>query len=139
MTEPLFLAAAGTVLVVDRATKTLVERLLPLGVTVPATRWAPVRLRRVRNPRLAGVRGVVVGLWLVTVTATVLLAQIPFDGDEVAQLGLGAALGGATGNAVDRVVHRGVVDFIDVRAWPVFNLADVGITGGTVLTLLRMG
>ena len=46
---------------------------------------------------------------------------------------LGLQLGGAIGNLVDRVRLGHVVDFIDVGAWPVFNLADsaivVGLTG----------
>ena len=46
---------------------------------------------------------------------------------------LGLQLGGAIGNLVDRVRLGHVVDFIDVGAWPVFNLADsaivLGLTG----------
>jgi signal peptidase II len=52
-----------------------------------------------------------------------------------ARIGLGAALGGATANVVDRLWRGGVVDFIDLRFWPVFNLADCAIVGGIVLTL----
>jgi len=58
---------------------------------------------------------------------------------------LGLLLGGATGNLVDRLfrapgVGRGaVVDFIDFRVWPVFNLADSAIVvGGLLAVLLSM-
>jgi signal peptidase II len=58
---------------------------------------------------------------------------------------LGLLLGGATGNLVDRVFRapgpgRGaVVDFIDFRVWPVFNLADSAIVcGGLLAVLLSM-
>jgi signal peptidase II len=58
---------------------------------------------------------------------------------------LGLLLGGATGNLVDRVFRapgpgRGaVVDFIDFRVWPVFNLADSAIVcGGLLAVLLTM-
>jgi signal peptidase II len=49
-------------------------------------------------------------------------------------LGLGLLVGGGMGNLFDRVFRGGlVVDFIDFRFWPVFNIADIGIVVGTVL------
>ncbi len=54
-------------------------------------------------------------------------------------VGLGLLVGGGMGNLYDRVFRDGlVVDFIDVRIWPVFNLADVGIVTGTGLVLLYL-
>ena len=47
----------------------------------------------------------------------------------------GLLLGGAAGNLIDRLDHGYVTDFIDLPAWPAFNLADVCITAG-VLSLL---
>jgi signal peptidase II len=55
---------------------------------------------------------------------------------------LGLLLGGAVGNLVDRIFRspgpgRGaVVDFLDFRVWPVFNLADSAIVVGGVLAVL---
>lgn len=55
---------------------------------------------------------------------------------------LGMLLGGATGNLADRIFRapgpgRGaVVDFIDFRVWPVFNLADSAIVCGGLLAVL---
>ena len=71
----------------------------------------------------------------------------PADGapaalDRLGRAALGLLLGGATGNLVDRLlrspgVGRGaVVDFIDFRVWPVFNLADSAIVVGGVLAVL---
>jgi signal peptidase II len=51
---------------------------------------------------------------------------------------LGLVLGGALGNLTDRAI-RGpglsgrVIDFIDVRVWPVFNIADSAVLIGAVL------
>jgi signal peptidase II len=57
-------------------------------------------------------------------------------------LALGLQLGGAVGNLVDRIQSGSVIDFIDFRIWPVFNLADSAIVLGGVLFvifLLREG
>ncbi|MFH1559843.1 MAG: signal peptidase II [Chloroflexota bacterium] len=50
----------------------------------------------------------------------------------ILHMSLGLQLGGAIGNLVDRVRLGYVVDFIDVGAWPVFNLADSAIVVGLV-------
>jgi signal peptidase II len=53
---------------------------------------------------------------------------------------LGLIIGGALGNLVDRLVrhHAGaVIDFVDLRWWPVFNVADAAITVGVVVAVMR--
>ena len=50
-------------------------------------------------------------------------------------IGIGLLLGGALGNAVDRVRIGGVVDFFDFRVWPIFNVADMAICTGVSLIL----
>jgi signal peptidase II len=47
--------------------------------------------------------------------------------------GLSLPLGGALGNLLDRLRHGHVVDFIDFRVWPVFNVADMAICTGAAL------
>ncbi|KAF0133865.1 MAG: lipoprotein signal peptidase [Candidatus Saganbacteria bacterium] len=55
-----------------------------------------------------------------------------------AQVPLGLVLGGAAGNILDRLVRHYVVDFIDFRVWPVFNIADIMINVGVFLIILMM-
>ncbi|MGB1548070.1 MAG: signal peptidase II [Alphaproteobacteria bacterium] len=54
--------------------------------------------------------------------------------------GLGLIIGGALGNAVDRLRYGAVFDFLDFHAfgahWPAFNLADAAITVGVALILI---
>ena len=45
-------------------------------------------------------------------------------------------LGGAIGNLIDRITFGYVIDFIDFRIWPVFNVADSAITIGAGIILL---
>ena len=46
-------------------------------------------------------------------------------------------LGGAIGNLIDRIALGYVVDFIDFRIWPVFNIADSMITIGAAVILFK--
>jgi signal peptidase II len=76
-------------------------------------------------PRLA------VWLWGLAVLGTiVLIHHAPPLQAWAAGASLGVAIGGATGNILDLVRRGAVVDFIDVRVWPVFNIADVCIVLG---------
>ncbi len=45
-------------------------------------------------------------------------------------------LGGALGNLIDRARLGHVVDFVDLHFWPVFNIADIGITVGAALFII---
>ncbi|MDA9591565.1 signal peptidase II [Pelagibacteraceae bacterium] len=50
-------------------------------------------------------------------------------------------IGGATGNLIDRIAYGAVVDFIDLHYqnlhWYVFNIADIYISFGCILLILR--
>ena len=48
-------------------------------------------------------------------------------------LALGLILGGALGNLTDRIRLGYIIDFIDFRIWPVFNIADSAITIGLII------
>ena len=49
---------------------------------------------------------------------------------------LGLVVGGALGNLIDRVRLGQVVDFLDFRFWPVFNLADTAIVIGAFILII---
>ena len=54
---------------------------------------------------------------------------------------IGLVLGGAVGNAIDRVNHGAVIDFLDFYLgayhWPAFNLADAAIVIGVAAIILE--
>jgi signal peptidase II len=63
-------------------------------------------------------------------------------GDVLTQTGLALIAGGAAGNLLDRLLHGGVTDFLELHAgsfsWPAFNLADSAITVGALLVVLEL-
>ncbi len=54
------------------------------------------------------------------------------------RFGIGLQVGGAIGNAIDRVRYGCVVDFLDFRVWPVFNVADIAIVSGVGCIILTV-
>ncbi len=84
------------------------------------------------------------GVWLLlgfTLAATALLAAWLWRTNSfIAGLGLGAIIGGALGNACDRLAYGAVVDFLDLHAFGrhffVFNIADAAINVGVALLIL---
>jgi signal peptidase II len=135
--------AAGVVYAVDRLTKVLAERHLQGR---PPVRLIPpvLQLRFTENP--GGAFGLFGGQpWLFfAATVGVCLLIVALSTRQVsrgAAVAMGLVLGGALGNLTDRII-RGpgmsgqVVDFIDLRVWPVFNLADSAIVIGGILLLL---
>lgn len=48
----------------------------------------------------------------------------------------GLIFGGAVSNFIDRIIHGYVIDYISVSFWPVFNLADIFITGGIFFMII---
>jgi signal peptidase II len=139
------------VIAVDRATKLCIERYSS------ATFYRPILFDIVflvhnQNPGIAfGVFSDSNSPWLrpllllSSAAVMVFLAWLLLSkraGGRLAQCGLAMILGGAAGNALDRLLHGGVTDFLGVRLgtyiWPPFNVADSAITIGVVLVLIEL-
>lgn len=131
---------ALTVIVLDQVAKALVVHALPSGGL--ALFGGAIHLDYVRNSGAAfGVYrtgGLTFAVIAVLVSAGILvyfrrLARSPL----AVRFGLGLIEGGALGNLIDRVRLGYVVDFIDLRWWPVFNVADSAIVVGVALLLIQ--
>ena len=53
------------------------------------------------------------------------------------QYGFDFILSGALGNLISRIFYSYVIDFIDFKIWPVFNLADLFITSGAIILIYK--
>jgi signal peptidase II len=78
-----------------------------------------------------------------TLAATGLLAWWLFRSrSTLSAVGLGLIIGGALGNAIDRLAHGAVMDYLDLHAFGrhffVFNTADAAINIGVALLVLDL-
>ncbi|MDH4180316.1 MAG: signal peptidase II [Armatimonadota bacterium] len=140
--EAILLAVATLTFAADQLVKAAARAGLTLSTPLPLVRnW--VQLRLVENTESAF--GLISSGWLlIAVGAAVCLAILVYvtvgrglDAAPARALPLGLVLGGSLGNLLDRIRTGAVTDFIDLRVWPVFNLADIAITVG--IALLAMG
>ena len=82
------------------------------------------------------------GILLGIITGSVLLlsfwAHYVRHAGPLMETSLALILGGAVGNWIDRLRLGSVIDFLDFRVWPVFNLADTAISIGVFLYCLLL-
>lgn len=84
------------------------------------------------------------GRWALSGLAVVIAAALGVwmwrVGKPLLAVALGAIIGGAIGNVIDRIRVGAVIDFLDFHAfgyhWPAFNVADTGITLGAAALIL---
>jgi len=147
--QELMLKIAIGVIALDLLTKVLAVRYLenrPNIVLIPAlfgeNAGPLLQFTFFRNPGAAFSLGTST-TWVFTILAFVIAFYIYRTGKKVVRLSwaicLGAMLGGAIGNLIDRLfrspgVFRGaVVDFIQIPYWAVFNIADMGVSISAVV------
>lgn len=122
----------------DQVTKHVVASELALNGEVRVV--GPVSIRHVHNS------GIAFGLLasatpaIIVLTAVALAWMLAFFARSGARhpalpTALGLLSGGSLSNLVDRVRLGHVTDFLDLRFWPAFNLADVCIVAGVALLL----
>ncbi len=133
--------AAGIV-ILDIATKLLIQNVMAENHSIPL-------IRNILHFTFITNTGTLFGLFqnanlfFILISAAVIgflgyyLATNNIE-DKLSAIGFGLVTGGAIGNLIDRIVYGHVIDFIDVRVWPVFNIADSAITIGVVLLILKM-
>ncbi len=129
------------VLAMDQVLKSLVVRSLQHGRVIDLL-GGLVRLDFTRNSGAAFGMFQSGGLVFAAVAVVVSLGILVFahriaESALVLRIALGLILGGALGNLLDRLRLGYVVDYVDVRWWYVFNLADSAIVVGVVLLLLQ--
>lgn len=138
---PLLLSVAAFALALDQLSKAWAVERLGNGEIIDLA--GSLRLRLTMNYgsafSLADGRGPLISL-LALIVVAVLLRTGRHATRPAMAVALGLVLGGAIGNLIDRAFREGdgflgggVVDFVDLQWWPVFNVADSAIVVGAIL------
>jgi len=148
-----YLIAAG-VFVLDRVTKLVIDRLVPLW---DSHEVIPGFFNIVHTENAAAAFSLFAGaapgwrrFFLIgsSTAAAVLLSVLLWRdgaravGSRMVSIGMALILGGAVGNLYDRVIPGTVTDFLELYLgsfrWPAFNVADSAISIGAGLILLDL-
>jgi len=138
----LSLAAVGlAALGADQLTKSIVTSRLDLNDDVHVV--GPFSIHHVTNS------GIAFGLFASATSIVILLTGFAVawmlyffarsgSRHPVLPVALGLVIGGSVSNLLDRVRLGHVTDFLDLRYWPAFNLADTFIVVGVAALLLAL-
>ena len=130
------LSVAGAAFLADQLTKEVVGRTLGMGESVDIT--GPFSLHHVQNSGIAfglfsSRTTVVIGITAIAVAWMLWFFARSGRRHPVLPVALGLVLGGSIANLSDRVRLGHVTDFLDLEAWPAFNLADAFIVIGVAV------
>ncbi|MEA3506030.1 MAG: signal peptidase II [Elusimicrobiota bacterium] len=127
---------ALSVILADRLIKFLV--MVNLRPGEPVVIFPFLNLTYLKNTGIAfslfhGANNILV--WINAAVILFLMGILYSSKDETRSLRAAYALimGGALSNLWDRIAYGAVIDFIDFKIWPVFNIADTAITAGAAL------
>lgn len=138
----MFFVIVALTLFLDQVSKAIVQMLMYHGESIPVIPHI-FNITYILNPGAAF--GLLAHQTTLFVTVTLLLVmgvalgyrKLPLERPRL-RYGLGLVIGGALGNLVDRLRYGSVVDFLDFRVWPIFNLADTAIFMGACLLIWDM-
>ena len=145
----IFAVVTAASLVIDQATKILVDRTMELYQSIPVIDGL-FSITHVRNRGAAFSflsnfdyrRPFFVAITLVAMIAIIVTFRKLRDDQRLAAVSLSLIFSGAVGNLIDRVRLGEVIDFLDVywqtHHWPAFNVADSAICVGVALLALDM-
>ena len=137
---------SSSLIVVDQYTKFMITLHIPLSYSINVVEGF-FNLTHVRNSGVAfGIFSeqnsqlkpyLLIFVSIIAIIAILVIFHQTGKEKRLVQGGLVLVFSGAIGNLIDRVLHKEVIDFIDIffnnRHWPAFNVADACITIGVML------
>ena len=130
------LIAIPAVLALDQLSKAAIRATMELGQSWPAEGFFRITYGTNSGSAFGLFRdqtALLIAASVVAIAFLVFFYRSYSPPSALLRLAIGLQLGGAVGNLADRVRTGYVVDFIDVGAWPIFNVADSSIVVGMAL------
>ena len=141
MKKAVYPLIAAVVIVLDQITKYLVRSNMQPGDSIPLIgNW--LRLLYVRNTGTAfsmfsGNKWITVALTSVLIIACIIyVIHEARSGSRVVSILLTFVIAGGVSNMIDRLALGYVTDMISCWSFAVFNVADIAVTCGCILTVL---
>ncbi|MGI6727623.1 MAG: signal peptidase II [Anaerovoracaceae bacterium] len=133
----------GILIIVDQFTKYIIQSNLDLNQSVSVIEGV-FHITYIHNygaafSILEGKQG-----FFIAVTSVVIIAIIVYivfnrhNAYPLLLVSLSLISGGGIGNLINRIQVGYVVDFLDFRIWPIFNVADIAVCCGCLLILIYM-
>ena len=125
----------------DQAIKYLVVQSMSLYETIPVLQDI-FHITYIHNTGAAfsmmeGLRGLLIFLPLFMILAALIFMIVKRrDGHPLLMTSVALIAGGGIGNLIDRIALGYVVDYLDFRVFPIFNLADICVCVGCGLLVL---
>jgi len=131
-------AIAVAAIVADQLTKHIVASQLWLDENVKVL--GPLSIHHVQNSGIAfglfsQATGVVIVLTLIAIGWMIVYFSRSGARHPLLPVAVGLLIGGSVSNLADRIRLGHVTDFLDLRYWPAFNLADGFIVIGVAILL----
>ena len=137
---------SSALIVIDQYTKFMITLHIPLSYSINVVEGF-FNLTHVRNSGVAfGIFSeqnsqlkpyLLIFVSIIAIIAILVIFHQTGKEKRMVQGALVLVFSGAIGNLIDRVLHKEVIDFIDIffnnRHWPAFNVADACITIGVML------
>ncbi|MDP3764915.1 MAG: signal peptidase II [Nanoarchaeota archaeon] len=135
-------STALLIVVLDQLTKFLIKQNFQLNHSIPIMNDI-LHLTYITNTGSAF--GLFKGFNLIFILFSIIVVVAIFcyltkikENEKMLQFTIGLLLGGAIGNLIDRLFYGAVIDFVDFRIWPVFNVADSAVTISIIFLIILL-
>lgn len=125
----------------DQAIKFLVNNSLSYGQSIPVIKnifhFTYVRNSGAGFGILQGHRELLIIVSIIIISI-LLIYRYKTANDRFLDIAMALIIGGAIGNLIDRIRYSYVIDYLDFRIWPVFNLADSAVVVGVGILIIYL-
>ena len=136
-----FLIGVLLVILADQVSKIWIASHMELGESIPIINKI-FHLTYIQNPRSAfgllpfsNKTFIIIGI-IIIVLGIIFLGRLARS-DKLVLYSFVLILGGSLGNLIDRFRVGSVIDFLDLRIWPIFNIADSAMNIGIFILIVH--
>jgi len=129
------LLTAVIIVLLDQITKFIITKKIPLGKSIPII---PGIFSFTYFQNTGAGFGLFPGstrllIWFsIIVIGLILYFYESIPENKYTQISIALILGGTFSNLIDRINLGYIIDFLDFKIWPIFNIADTAITIGVI-------